>query len=65
MILLFDEMKIKSLLVYSKSSGTIIEFTELGDINEQLNKFDCAINDFNQEKKLASRVLRVTARELF
>ena len=65
MILLFDEMKIKSLLVYSKSSGTIIEFTELGDINEQLNEFDCAINDFNQEKKLVSHVLCVTARELF
>ena len=29
-ILMFDEMKIKSGLVYSKSSGGIIGFTELG-----------------------------------
>ena len=37
LILLFDGMKIKSGLVYSKSSGTVIGFTELGYINEELN----------------------------
>ena len=58
-------MKIKSGLVYSKSSGTIIAFTELGDINEELNEFDRAINGANQEKKLASHVLRVMARGSF
>ena len=64
-ILLSDEMKIKSGLLYSKSSGTIIGFTELGDINEELNEFDRAINGVNQEKKLASHVLCVMARGLF
>ena len=33
-ILLIDEIKIKSGLVYSKSTGCIVGFTELGDINE-------------------------------
>ena len=36
-ILFFDEMKVKSGLVYSKSYGTIIGFTWLGDINEEVN----------------------------
>ena len=52
-ILLFEEMKIKYGLVYSKSSGTTIGFTELGDINEDLNEFDRAINGVNQGKNLA------------
>ena len=64
-ILLFHEMKIKSRLVYSKSSGTISGLMELGDINEELNEFDRAINGVNQEKKLASHVLCVMARGLF
>ena len=64
-ILLFDEMKIKSGLVYSKSSGTISGLMELGDINEELNEFDRAINGVNQEKKLASHVLCAMARGLF
>ena len=64
-ILLFHEMKIKSGLVYSKSSGTISGLMELGDINEELNEFDRAINGFNQEKKLAPHVLCVMARGLF
>ena len=39
-ILLFDKIKIKSGLVYSKSLGCIVGFTELGDINEELNEFE-------------------------
>ena len=58
-------MKIKSWLVYSESSGTIIGFTKLGDVNEELNEFDHAINSVNQEKKLASHVLCAVARRLF
>ena len=52
-LLLFDEMKIRYGLVYSKSSRTTIGLTELGDINEDLNEFDRAINGVNQEKNLA------------
>ena len=64
-ILLFDEMKIKSGLMYGKSSVTVVGFAELADINEELNEFDRAVNGVNQEKKLASHVLFVMARGLF
>ena len=58
-------MKIKSGLVYSQSSGTIIDFVELGDINEELNELDRVMNGVHQEKKLVSHVLCVMAREDF
>ena len=64
-ILLFDEMKIKSGLMYGKSSVTVVGFAELANINEELNEFDRAVNGVNQEKKLASHVLFVMARGLF
>ena len=34
----FDEVKIKEGLVYDKYSGYVLGFTDLGDINEQLDK---------------------------
>ena len=41
--LLFDEIKIKSGLAYKRSSGKIIGFTEMGDLNEEISKLtkDC------------------------
>ena len=48
--------------MYSKSSKNILGFTELGDINEELNEFDHIINGVNKKKKLASHVLCVMAR---
>ena len=47
-ILLFEEMKIKSGLVYSKysnSSGRVIDFTKLGDMNDELNEFERRMTD--------------------
>ena len=44
-ILLFDEMKTKTGLVYSKSSGKVIGFTELGDINAELDEFERRLAD--------------------
>ena len=55
-ILLFDEMKIKSGLVYSKSSGRVIGFTELGDMKDELNKIERCTSD-NKPKELATYVL--------
>ena len=37
--LIFDEIKIKSGLIYRKSSGEIIGFTEMGDLNEEIERF--------------------------
>ena len=62
-ILLFDEMKIKSGLVYSKSSGRVIGFTELSDMNDELNEFDRRMTD-NKPKELATHVLCFMVRGL-
>ena len=37
--LCFDEMRIKSNLVYSKSTGRLVGFTEMGGINYEFLKF--------------------------
>ena len=62
-ILLFDEMKIKSGLVYSKSSGKVIGFTELGDINAELDEFERRLAD-HKPKELAAYILCFMARGL-
>ena len=46
-------MKIKSGLVYSKSSGRVIGFTELGDMNNELNEFERRMTD-NKSKELVT-----------
>ena len=62
-ILLFEEMKIKSGLVYSKSSGRVIGFTELGDMNDELNKIKRRTSD-NKSKERATYVLCFMVRGL-
>lgn len=63
--LLFDEIKIKSGLVYSKSSGRVVGFTEMGDINEELDQFDREFEqDVPKTKELATYVLAFMARGL-
>ena len=43
--LLFDEMKIQSNLVYKKSTGKIVGFVEMGDINEEISQFQTKFED--------------------
>ena len=38
--LLIDEMKVKEGLVYNKTSGEIVGFTDIGDINQQLLRLE-------------------------
>ena len=40
MILLIDEMYIKENIVYSKHTGRIVGFTDLGDVNNHLLRLD-------------------------
>ena len=64
-ILLFDGIKIKSGLVYSKSIGCIVRFTELGDINEELNELERTFqNSSTRSKELATYVICFMARGL-
>ena len=44
-ILLFDEMYIKQGLVFEKSTGALFGFTDLGEINNQIDEFQHAVTD--------------------
>ena len=59
----FDEMKIKSGLVYNKASGKLVGFCEMGDMNAELMKFndDCEKNS----QDLATYMLCIMAKGLF
>ena len=60
---IFDEMKIKTGLVYT-SKGTLVGFTDLGDLNNELQKFQRASVDMAQPP-IASHVLAVMVRGIF
>ena len=63
--LLFDEMHIKAGLVFSRSSGKLIGFTELGDMNKELDDFKRGVEGVRKERDLATHVLTFMARGLF
>ncbi|XP_047145625.1 uncharacterized protein LOC124818645 [Hydra vulgaris] len=59
-IIMFDEMKIKQNLIFCSTSGELRGFTELGDMNEELNEFDrCFSLETQKTKDLASHILCV------
>ena len=62
--LLFDEMRIKSVLVFSKTTGKLVGFCDMGNINDELSKFDKHFKG-SAESELATRVLTLMARGLF
>ena len=62
--LLFDEMQIKSGLIFNRHSGKLVGFTEIGNINEELDEFERNLKG-KTEKKLATHVLCIMARGLF
>ena len=63
--MLFDEIKIKSGLVYSESTGCIVRFSELGNINEELNEFERKLqNSSTKSKELETYVICFMARGL-
>ena len=62
---MFDEMKIKSGLVFSKNTGTIIGFTELGGISDEMEALERSLTTKSKERQLATHVLSVVVRGLF
>ena len=48
-----------------KSSGTLIGFTELGDINDEIRDFESSLNGDDFRKDFATHVLVYIARGLF
>ena len=59
---LMDEMKLKSGLFFT-SSGKLVGFSDLGPVNNELQKFEQGLR--TQEAKLASHVFVLMAKGLF
>lgn len=66
-VLLLDEMKIKESLVYDKNESKIIGFVNLGEVNDQLSKFEReASNDTEQSNgEIATHILTIMVRGIF
>ena len=56
-LIAFDEMKIKSGLVYHKASGRLIGFTEMGDLNSEFSQFAQSTNESKSENLVFDRDL--------
>ena len=63
--LLLDEVHIKEDLVYDKHSGSLIGFTNMGEINNHLINFERSLADEPGEASIASSVLVIMVRGLF
>ena len=72
--LIFDERQIKADLVYHRSTGKLMGFTAMGDINEEFRKFNgnlCLEDDedlsttTNYQRDIATHVIVYMVRGLF
>jgi len=55
----FDEMKLQAGLMYNKSSGKLVGFTEMGEVNEEISNFNSQCKEMPEEdlgRKLARYV---------
>ena len=62
--LLLGEMPIKCPFVFSKETRKLLDFCDMGNINDELNKFGKYFKG-SPETELATRVLKLMARGLF
>ena len=62
--LLFDGMCIISGLTFSKATGKLVDFRDMGNVNDELNKFDKYFKG-SAEAKLTAPVLTLMTRGLF
>ena len=60
--LCFDEMKIKSGLVYSNATGQIVGFTDLGEINNEVDYFQRCMKEEEKDRELATHIVVFMAR---
>ena len=42
---LFDEMYVKQDLVFEKFTGALFDFTDLGEVNKQLDEFEASLKN--------------------
>ena len=65
-IIVHDEMKVKSDLVYKKSTGQLVGFTQLGSFEDQLRTFEDSVQSETEATKgIAHHVLVFQVRALF
>ena len=65
-VLLLDEMHVREDLIYEKHSGTLIGFSNLGEINTHLLAFENEINGSTaQEESLAKTVMVLMVQGIF
>ena len=61
----FDEMKIKADLVYRKSTGQLVGYTELGNINDELRLFESKVKSEEYRQDFATHVIVYMVRGIF
>ena len=63
--IIHDEVKIKGDLVFSKSTGQIIGFVDIGDFNNKLSDFEKKCEGKGEDPEVATHVLVLMVRGLF
>ena len=63
--ILFVEIKIKSGLVYSKQTGSIVRFCDMGDMNNALEDFENRIENKEEDKSMSTYVLTFMVKGVF
>ena len=61
----FDEMKIKADLVYRKSAGKLVGYTELGHISYELRLFESRVKSGEYRQDFASQMIVYMVRGIF
>ena len=62
----FDEVKVKEGIVYDKHSCRVLGFVDMGDINNQLLRFECSLEDTNDlQETVAKQMLVFMVRGIF
>ena len=66
-VLLLDEMKIKESLVYDKHESNIVGFVNLGEVNDQLARFEREASNNSKQScgEVATRILTLMVRGIF
>lgn len=61
-VLTFDEMKIKEGLVYNKHTGQVVGFTNLGQVNADLEALERRVNVMADDPTMATHMLSFMVR---
>ena len=61
----FDEMKIKADLVYRKSTGQLVGYTKLGNINDEPRLFESKVKSEEYHQDFATHVIACMVRGIF